>query len=346
MTKTNRYIKEEIDFLKDNYSDMEWNEIISGLEKISGNKHSKSSIISKASRIGLVRKNSSFSDFTPEEDKMIIELYNKSSQLNLSNNIEKLIQDKMPYRTKGSVKNRANRLGLLVLYPWTKDEDDFLIEHYYDMTVKEIAEHLEHHNRNSVYNRIIKLGLHGAPTFAYTEDDIQFIRENYLTMSDEEIGKELHRAGQSIKEFRRKLGLPKPKPDDVFYGFASYSHRHNNQWKKDSAKNCNYKCVISGEPFDDIHHLYSRNLILKDTLESHKGINKDTNFNDLTEEQKQEFLNDFLFVQAQHPLGVCLKRNYHKLFHDSYGYGNNTPEQFYEFVKDIAPDRIDYICNL
>ena len=341
-----KYTEAEVEFIKENYNNMEWDDIIEGLYKISGIKRRKQSIVSKASKIGLKRTNASFSSYTQEEDKLIIEAYNNATHSNLIDILNDLVKNKMPHRTVGSIQNRATRLGAVVRYPWTQEEDDYLIEHYYDMTVKEIANHFEHHNRNSVYNRIVKLGLHGAPTFAYTDEDIQFIKNNYLTMIDVEIGEVVHRAGQSIKEFRRKLGLQKPKPDDVFYGFGMYSHKHNNQWKKDSAKNCNYKCVISDELFDDIHHLYSRNLILKDTLKLHPNINKDTNFNDLEETEKEKFLNDFLDIQGKHPLGVCLKHEYHKAFHDKYGYGDNTPEQFYEFVKDIAPDKFDYIYSL
>lgn len=337
MTKRRKYTQDEIDFLIDNYSNMGWDEIINGLEKVGGNKRSKSSILMKASNMGLMRKNSSFSDFTPEEDKMIIELYNNSSQLNLSDNIEKLIQDKMPYRTKGSVRNRANRLGLLVRYPWTKDEDDFLIEHYYDMTVKEIAEHLEHHNRNSVYNRIIKLGLHGAPTFAYTDEDIQFIRDNYLTMSDEEIGKVLHRERKSIKECRRKHKIYRRDPDETthYLDMIRFIQAHNSEWKKKSMANCGYKCVLSGGEFHDIHHLYAKNLILNAALDRLE-IPYDFDINNCDNETKEKILMEFFKEQDKHPLGVCLHKNLHHKFHAMYGFGYNTPEQFQEFAEKVT----------
>ena len=33
--------------------------------------------------------------------------------------------------------------------------------------------------------------------------------------------------------------------------------------------------------------------------------------------------------------GICLKRSIHKLFHETYGFGNNTRQQFVKFSKDV-----------
>lgn len=37
----------------------------------------------------------------------------------------------------------------------------------------------------------------------------------------------------------------------------------------------------------------------------------------------------------QHPLGVCLCRKHHKLFHHRFGLYDNTPEQFDEFKNSF-----------
>lgn len=111
-------------------------------------------------------------------------------------------------------------------------------------------------------------------------------------------------------------------------------------WKKDSIKANNYKCIITGNKFDAIHHLYSFDKILQETMEIlnlpvHSEINK------YTDNELRQIENLCLELHCKYGLGVCLCREEHKLFHSIYGYGNNTPEQFEEF-KQIRLKQIIY----
>lgn len=113
---------------------------------------------------------------------------------------------------------------------------------------------------------------------------------------------------------------------------SQYLRGQELDWKKQSMKNCNYKCVLTGERFDVIHHLYGFNKIVYKVL-GKLGIElgiKDT-VNNLTDEQLDELKQIFLDEINNYPLGVCLTEEVHRLFHSEYGYGNNTPEQFEEF---------------
>jgi len=42
----------------------------------------------------------------------------------------------------------------------------------------------------------------------------------------------------------------------------------------------------------------------------------------------------FQEVHSKYPLGVCVRKDIHVLFHRIYGSGGNTPEQWESFVKD------------
>ena len=104
-------------------------------------------------------------------------------------------------------------------------------------------------------------------------------------------------------------------------------------WKKESIKNSNYKCVITGNKFDDIHHLYPFNKIVEEIFLL-SNLDKKVKVSDYLDDELEILVNLSEQLHFQYPLGVCLTRDMHNLFHETYGKLNNTPEQFYEFLKD------------
>ena len=40
------------------------------------------------------------------------------------------------------------------------------------------------------------------------------------------------------------------------------------EWKKKSMESCNYKCIITGERFDHVHHLYPMNKIIREAFDN------------------------------------------------------------------------------
>lgn len=104
------------------------------------------------------------------------------------------------------------------------------------------------------------------------------------------------------------------------------------QWKKDSMQNCNYKCVITGDEFDVIHHLYGFNLILEETINNLNYLIYQ-NIGDYTEEELKNIEQECLDLHYKYGLGVCLRKDIHIEFHQLYGKMNNTPEQFEEFKR-------------
>lgn len=104
------------------------------------------------------------------------------------------------------------------------------------------------------------------------------------------------------------------------------------QWKKDSMRNCNYKCIITGEKFEVIHHLYGFDLIFQELM-SENDVDIHDNITKYTKEELDLLEDKLLELHNKYPLGVCLTKEVHKLFHSNYGYGKNTPEQFVEFKQ-------------
>lgn len=114
-------------------------------------------------------------------------------------------------------------------------------------------------------------------------------------------------------------------------------------WKEDSSKNCNYKCVITGQKFNDIHHLYSFNKILKETLDN-LSLELKIHIGDYTNEELISIENEFERIHKQYPLGVCLSKDIHTLYHSIYG-DDNTPEQFEEFQERYLSGEFNQILN-
>jgi len=104
------------------------------------------------------------------------------------------------------------------------------------------------------------------------------------------------------------------------------------EWKKDSMKSCNFKCVITGKRFDIIHHLYGFDQILQETInELNLPIYDQTNkYTDIELKQIKQLC---LEKHYKYGLGVCLTNEEHDKFHLIYGYGNNTEEQFEKFKE-------------
>jgi len=113
-------------------------------------------------------------------------------------------------------------------------------------------------------------------------------------------------------------------------------------WKRLSMITCNYQCVLTGSKNFEVHHLYSFNKILE---EAFKLIEKEIELvsditSDYTKEQLDRMIVIFKEVHSKYPLGNCVRKDLHDLFHKIYGAGGNTPEQWNRFVEDYKNGKI------
>lgn len=105
------------------------------------------------------------------------------------------------------------------------------------------------------------------------------------------------------------------------------------EWKNDTKIYSGYRCIVTGDKFDHIHHLYGFNLIAQETMDECNLPVYDT-IEKYTNEELELMRETCLRIHYEHGLGVCLKKEIHELFHQQYGAGDNTYEQFEEFKKN------------
>lgn len=113
-----------------------------------------------------------------------------------------------------------------------------------------------------------------------------------------------------------------------------YLRANISPWYSDTIKHYNYKCVLTGKPFDVVHH-YSRNFsdIVKETLfELKLPIYKIVGLYSQIEIKSIE--KKCLELHYKYGFGVCLTKELHRKFHKIYGTKNNTEEQFLEFKNN------------
>jgi hypothetical protein len=109
-----------------------------------------------------------------------------------------------------------------------------------------------------------------------------------------------------------------------------YLRNNISSWKKESIINCLGKCIITGEKFDDIHHLFNYNMIVKE-LKFHLPFELKDKFLDHSDEELEIIKDLCLKIHYQYGLGVCLHRKIHELFHVLYERQNNNPLEFEDF---------------
>lgn len=105
-------------------------------------------------------------------------------------------------------------------------------------------------------------------------------------------------------------------------------------WFTNSKKRTKYTCQLTGKPSSKLHshHLYSFSNIVRD---AHVVNNIDIKpqVKDYTQEELkllEDYVNEW---HKDNSNAVVLCDEVHKLFHQEYGYGDNTPEQFEEFKQ-------------
>jgi hypothetical protein len=128
------------------------------------------------------------------------------------------------------------------------------------------------------------------------------------------------------------IGENNPNWSGGYSDIKKYGRLLLKQWKIDSMRSCEYKCIITGESFKDIHHIKPYDEIFYETLESLMLPQKKL-ISDYTDSEIILFRNKLIENHYKYPLGVCLTKELHEEFHKIYGKRSFTIENWEEFYK-------------
>ena len=111
-------------------------------------------------------------------------------------------------------------------------------------------------------------------------------------------------------------------------------------WFDESAKFCNYKCIITGGEFDNIHHTTAFRIIVDEVFEN-TGIEVRQKVCDYPEEEFSVLRKELKKLHNGYGFGACVNYDVHKLFHDNYGYTKFSPYDFLDFIYRIDVGEFD-----
>lgn len=278
--------------------------------------------------------------FCSFECKILYNAWSKNDLDLLINNYSKInyqeIKEKLnSNRSVFEIKRKANELGITKNNYWSKSEISILLNNYENKTLIEMTKILPNRTISSILGKAREYNLYSLNTISrkYTDYEDGYIKENYKKMHTKEIAEKLNRTVDAIIMRANKLGIYKDKNID---GYSSLYEYIRNKMKYSNRKMVNEfgnKCFITGQTENlVIHHITGFNILLLNAIKIY-GFPLYDDFSDYKTEELESFLKIFIDYHNLYAKCVCVTQSIHKEFHGIYGYGNNTEEQWNEFIN-------------
>lgn len=329
VNSTYHYTKDDIDFLREYYPKGDFDSIYKRFPNIS-----KQQICSICSRYNI--KAEYYTRWSKEDLDIVKDNYFKMS----SEEISKLIN----YRHSAYAINTKARkyFGYSKDRKWTDDEIEILKKYYSTKPIEYVMEKLPNRTYQAIGKKANLLGMYSYYNIIsyWNDEQTQILLDNWETKTDEEIAKMLNKDKRSISEKRWQLRLLhfNHYNNATYYNLQKYIRGNIGEWKSQSMKKCDFKCVLTGSKNFDIHHLYSFSNIFNEVIEENSFNIKD-NFCDYIPQELSFILEKFIEKQNQYPLGICLDKELHKEFHLAYGKCVGI-EQWEKFKEDYERKNI------
>lgn len=258
----------------------------------------------------------------------------------LKDNFEKLSYKEMTniftvYKTVDEIKRRAIYIGLTSSRQWSDEEIQILINNYSTKTMNEVMDLLPNRSQSSILGQARTQNLKSLFYLnnIYSDEENDYLIENYLFKSNEELGKQLNRSPNGVAQHLWSLGLYRPTEISSYKDLSQYIRSRLASWKESVRKENNYTCALTGVRSNIVvHHIRGFNLLLSEVIDILDfPIYED--MSDYNQQQLDVFLETFLSLQESYGSYICISESVHKQFHGLYGYGNNTEIQWNDFIN-------------
>lgn len=314
-----RFTDDDIIFLRKYYPIGDWDSIHEKLPQVS-----KSSIHTKMSALGIESINDS--SWTEDEINILKTHYSCKSIPEIMNIL--------PKRSYKAICSKAKKLGIKRREFWSSEEILLLKEIYPTTPMNDVINYFPNRSRKAIISQARKLNLKSYDYNIWTKEEDEYIMSNWEILPDLILAQNLKRTHRATQARRMQLGLYRRNMDSTTYeSLSKYIRGHIQKWKTESMKQCDYKCVLTGSKNFQIHHLYGVSNILNDIMVKN-NFDKHNDIGEYTDDELNKILNEFIKEQDKYPLGVCISKDIHVLFHRLYGQHYNTPQQWYQFCKD------------
>jgi hypothetical protein len=240
-----------------------------------------------------------------------------------------------PPKTVDEIRRRAIYIGLTSSREWTDDEIAILTDNYSIKPMKEVMHLLPNRTRSSILRQAQTQGIQSYfyLTHLYSDEEIRYLKDNYLDKSNEELAMVLNRTANGISQCLRILDLHRPTKFDHYKNLVHYVRQRLTTWRDSIREQCDYVCAVTGKRSNvRVHHIRGFNLLFGETVDLldfpiYEDMSK------YTQKQLDEFVDAFLDIQESYGQYICIREEVHKEFHKLYGYGNNTKEQWDDFIE-------------
>lgn len=239
-------------------------------------------------------------------------------------------------RSVDEIARRAQNIGITKSRRWSKKETEILQQSYPTVPMDEVLELLPEHSISSIVGKAGTMGLKSYffLTHRYDSNDDEYLRHHYLDMSNDEISEVLHRTPDAIGQRLCKMGLYRPTDIDKYQDIKKYVRSRLYPWRNKYIASCHHKCALTGQGDNlVVHHIRGFTLIFDEAVEVLNFPVREK-LSDYQQSEIDVLVQTVIAIQESYKQYICIAESIHKEFHSLYGYGNNTPEQWDEFVRD------------